>query len=139
MAIKPTPIPPTPIPPTLSGNEFGDVYTYASKLNTFFKSLIEYIQKLVASQQPTPVAGPIIRCGTGRIEHNRYDSRASVDPAIEGNYAVVITERRNEAANGIKLFNLYVMNTQKDKFQIGHDQYTGAGDAPSYAWIAMKL
>lgn len=137
MASQPTPIPPTP--PALSGNEFKDVYTYVSKLNTYFKSLVEYIQKLVASQQPAPVAGLTIRCGTGRIEHNRYDSWASVDPPIEGTYAVVITEHRNEPANSIKLFNLYVMNTQKDKFQIGHDQYTGAGDAPSYAWIALKL
>jgi hypothetical protein len=123
-------------PPNEPNDAPRDVLRYIRQLNKFLVDLLANLPKPTPTPAPTPA--PEIRAGVGRIEKNARESRVALTSPIHGNYAVVVTEWRNEESNAITLFRLYVKQAAPDHFIIGHDPYTGTGDAPSYGWIAIK-
>jgi hypothetical protein len=123
-------------PPKVPNDAPKDVLRYTNDLNKFLTDLLANLPKPTPIPTPGP-AIPVIRAGIGRIEHDALQSSVSIGQPIKGDYAVVVTEWRNEPSNSINLFRLYVMQTAPDHFILGHDKYTGQGDAPSYAWIAI--
>ncbi|MDE2364751.1 MAG: hypothetical protein KGM42_18905 [Hyphomicrobiales bacterium] len=78
------------------------------------------------------------RAGGGRIEKNATQTRVAIDPPINGDYAVVVTEVRNEDNAGPSLFHLHVRTTAPDHFMLGHDNFSkpDPDNAPSYFWTA---